>query len=72
MDTPGLREFGLVGLHRHELAGFYPEIAHISKGRRFKDCLHTAEPGCAVRQAQEIGELHAGRYATYCKILSPL
>jgi ribosome biogenesis GTPase / thiamine phosphate phosphatase len=72
VDTPGIREFGLVGLQRHDLAEFYPEFAQVAHGCRFNDCLHTSEPGCEVRQALETGGVHAGRYATYCKILSTL
>jgi ribosome biogenesis GTPase / thiamine phosphate phosphatase len=72
VDTPGIREFGLVGLRRHELAEFYPEFASVVGGCRFNDCLHITEPGCAVREALETGWIHVSRYATYCKILSSL
>ena len=72
VDTPGIREFGLVGLQKHELAEFYPEFTFAADGCRFNDCLHTTEPGCAVREALETGRVHASRYATYCKILSSL
>ncbi len=72
IDTPGIREFGLAGLQRRELAQFFPEIAELSTGCRFKNCAHLAEPGCAVRQAEASGHLAASRYHSYRKIYESL
>ncbi len=71
VDTPGIREFGLSGLHRSELARFYPEIAAVA-GCRFANCSHIHEPGCAVRMAVREGRLSAVRYDSYCKIRKTL
>lgn len=68
VDTPGIREFGLSGLERRELAQFYPEIAAAASGCRFGDCSHTQEPGCAVVEAVEQGRIWAARYHSYQKI----
>ena len=54
VDTPGVREFGLTGLRRRELAAFYPEIARLAPGCRFSDCAHLEEPG--VRGERREGE----------------
>ena len=64
-DTPGIREFGLSGLTRTELPNYFPEIAALAPGCRFSNCSHTAEPDCAVRAAEESGELSATRAHSY-------
>jgi ribosome biogenesis GTPase len=72
VDTPGIRKFGLSGLRRGELAGFYPEIAAVKKGCRFGDCSHIHEPGCAVKVAVQQGRVSAMRYHSYKKIYHTL
>ena len=72
VDTPGVREFGLSGLRRHELASFYPEISALAPRCRFNNCAHLEEPGCAVRAGKENGAVHASRYHTYKAILGTL
>ena len=71
-DTPGIREFGLSGLTRAELPDYFPEIAALAPGCRFSNCSHTAEPDCAVRAAEESGELSATRAHSYEVILAEL
>ncbi len=68
VDTPGIREFGLNGLRRSELASFYPEIVAAARRCRFGDCSHMREPGCAVIAAVQQGKLSAARYHSYRKI----
>ncbi len=68
VDTPGIREFGLNGLMRSELASFYPEIVAAARRCRFGDCSHMREPGCAVIAAVQQGKLSAARYHSYRKI----
>jgi ribosome biogenesis GTPase len=72
VDTPGIREFGLSGLRKGDLAGFYPELAALKGRCRFEDCSHTREPGCAVKLAVREGRLAAMRYDSYRKILADL
>jgi len=72
VDTPGIREFGLSGLHRDDLALYYPEFARVAGSCRFGDCTHTQEPGCAVKSAVEGGRIPASRYHNYRRILSTL
>jgi len=72
VDTPGVREFGLSGLARKDLGGFFPEIANIIHGCRFSDCLHLHEPGCAVKMAVSDGAVSKVRYKSYRKILEDL
>ena len=72
VDTPGVREFGLAGLRRRELAGFFPEIASLAPGCRFGDCAHLAEPGCAVSAGRSSGGVPASRYDSYRAIRETL
>lgn len=72
VDTPGIREFGLDGLHRGELVSFYPEIAALEGGCRFGDCAHTHEPGCAVQEAADRGAISAQRLKNYQQIYAAL
>jgi ribosome biogenesis GTPase len=72
VDTPGIREFGLSGLRRAELARFYPEMAAVERNCRFSDCSHLHEPGCAVQAAVQQGLVSAMRYHNYRKIYAEL
>lgn len=70
LDTPGLREFGLWS--GETLDSTFEEIGDLSGRCRFRDCTHTVEPGCAVREALDEGELDEGRYDGYQKLASEL
>jgi ribosome biogenesis GTPase / thiamine phosphate phosphatase len=70
IDTPGLRGFGVVDMKRNEIYHFFPEIFRVSKECRFYNCLHLDEPGCAVRQAADRGEVDPLRYRSYLSILN--
>ncbi len=65
VDTPGLRGFGLVDLEKEEIAKYFPEMLKASEGCRFTPCTHTHEPGCAVKEAVEEGEISYDRYSSY-------
>lgn len=65
IDTPGLRGFGLVNLEKEEIARYFPEMLRAEEGCRFTPCTHTHEPGCAVKEAVENGEISAERYSSY-------
>lgn len=70
IDTPGIKEFGITDIEKNELSHFFPEIFRISSGCKFNGCLHMQEPGCAVREAVENGDIGETRYMTYLNILS--
>lgn len=72
VDTPGIREFGLVGLARRDLAQYYPEIVALGIDCRFGDCSHMDEPDCAVRAGVGSGLVSTARYHNYRKIWSEL
>jgi ribosome biogenesis GTPase len=72
VDTPGIRELGLITVHRHELVLYFPEIAALVGQCQFNDCSHTHEPGCAVVEAVEAGQIAWSRYASYLAIYEDL
>ena len=72
VDTPGLREVGIWELDPRELAGCFIEFRPHIERCRFADCLHRAEPGCAVRDAVAAGEVSADRYDSYLRLLEEL
>jgi ribosome biogenesis GTPase / thiamine phosphate phosphatase len=67
IDTPGMRELGILGAGEGINSGF-EEIVVLSAHCRYADCRHENEPGCAVRAAVEKGELHKDRYSNYLKL----
>ena len=69
VDTPGLRGFGLVDLKKEEIALYFPEMLKASQDCRFTPCTHTHEPGCAVKEAVENGEISYERYSSYLGML---
>ena len=69
IDTPGIKEFGMVDMEKYELGGYFPEIALLSEGCKFNNCLHISEPGCAVREHAGTEQLHARRYESYLGML---
>ncbi len=71
IDTPGIREFGLLGIAPRDLALHFPEFP-VPDLCRFRDCLHGAEPGCAVRAALETGAVAASRFQSYRTLLAEL
>lgn len=69
IDTPGIKGFGLLDIDGAELWHYFPEMMRLAPGCRFYNCTHTHEPGCAVREAVERGEVAWSRYESYLKML---
>lgn len=65
IDTPGIRSFGLVDLEKEHLGHYFPEIRAVMEACRFNNCLHLNEPGCAVRNAVQAGQIAQQRYRNY-------
>lgn len=65
IDTPGLRMFSIEHIPPEELQFCFPEFARYIGECRFRDCLHMSEPGCAVKEASDRGEIPAVRYGMY-------
>lgn len=66
-DCPGLRSLPLVG-HERGLARSFPEIVEASRACRFNDCTHLHEPGCAVREGVEYGEIEPSRLDAFLSL----
>jgi ribosome biogenesis GTPase len=64
IDTPGMREFALVGVEEADLEAF-SDIAALARACQFRDCHHEAEPGCKVREAASSGSLDVDRLESY-------
>lgn len=72
IDTPGLREFGLVDIGKHELSHYFPEMRQRLNNCQFNNCMHINEPGCAIKNALNRGEIHVDRYVSYMTILDTM
>lgn len=72
IDTPGVREFGLVDISKQELSHFFPEMRVLINDCQFNNCMHINEPGCAVKAAVNAGTVSVDRYASYLSILDTM
>ncbi|QBQ39686.1 ribosome small subunit-dependent GTPase A [Sphingobacterium psychroaquaticum] len=68
IDTPGIRELGVVDIEKEELSHFFPEMRARLNTCRFNNCQHISEPGCMVLEAVELGEIEPSRYDSYLSI----
>jgi len=67
LDTPGMRELGLLDAEAG-LDATFADIEALAGQCRFNDCAHEREPGCAVRAALETGVLDPGRWKSFVKL----
>ena len=69
IDIPGVKGFGTFNFEREEVSHYFREIFTVGRGCRFSNCIHVNEPGCAVREAVERGEIAGSRYSSYLNML---
>jgi ribosome biogenesis GTPase len=72
VDTPGIRQFDLWAVDPGELEAYFVEFGPLVQRCRFRDCHHTGEEGCAVREAADAGKISDRRYYSYVKMLSDI
>ena len=72
IDTPGIRELGLVDIPKQELSHYFPEMRRLINDCQFNNCMHTNEPGCAIKDAVNQEVIHIDRYVSYCNILDKI
>lgn len=72
IDTPGMREFGIVDISKQELSHYFPEMRDRLTNCRFNNCLHIDEPGCAIKEAVAEGAITENRYVSYYNILESI
>jgi ribosome biogenesis GTPase len=68
IDTPGIKEFALFDMEKETLAQRFPEMRELMSQCRFANCTHTHEPGCAVKEAVENGDIADWRYNNYLRM----
>lgn len=68
VDTPGIKEFALYDMENETLAQRFPEMRDRMSQCRFANCTHTHEPGCAVKEAVENGDIAEWRYSNYIRM----
>lgn len=69
IDTPGIKELGLIDMEKEEIAHYFPEMRALIGDCRFNNCLHVNEPGCAVKASVNEGDIHESRYYNYLGML---
>jgi ribosome biogenesis GTPase / thiamine phosphate phosphatase len=82
IDTPGVREFGIVHISRQELSHYFPEMRSLINHCQFNNCMHINEPGCAVKasvatsgnatQGDSKANINEDRYISYLGILDSI
>jgi ribosome biogenesis GTPase len=70
IDTPGIREFGVVDLNNAELSHYFKEMKPFIGKCKFNNCQHIHEPQCTVLEALEAGKIPAERYQSYLSIMA--
>lgn len=70
IDTPGIKEFGLVNFDKQEVPERFPEMRNLMHKCQFNNCTHVHEPGCAVKAALSKGLLSQSRYSNYLSIIN--
>ncbi|MBN1163246.1 MAG: ribosome small subunit-dependent GTPase A [Candidatus Krumholzibacteriota bacterium] len=71
-DTPGVREFGIWGVSKQTLGGYFLDFDPYHSGCKFNSCTHSHEPGCGVKDAVKDNRISPERYRNYLKILEEL
>ena len=72
IDSPGVREFGLWHLEPEQITQGFVEFRDYLGGCKFRDCKHDTDPGCAIREAVEKGEIDESRFVNYHLILETM
>jgi ribosome biogenesis GTPase len=69
IDTPGIQEFGIADISKYDLSQYFREMNLVRNKCKFNSCMHTNEPGCAVMEAVDNGEIALSRYESYLSML---
>lgn len=69
IDTPGIKEFGLVDFEAWELCHYFPEMRQYFNRCRYDNCTHFNEPDCSVKAAVEENAISLLRYENYLNML---
>jgi ribosome biogenesis GTPase len=69
IDTPGIKELGLIDTEKEEIGHYFPEMRERLNQCRFHNCLHINEPGCAIKDAVAEGDIAESRYMSYLSMM---
>lgn len=69
IDTPGIKEWGLVDIEEEELNHYFPELRDLLGKCRFHNCTHIHEPDCSIIEALNKGKVAPSRYESYVSML---
>jgi ribosome biogenesis GTPase len=70
IDTPGIKEWGLVAMEEQEISDYFPEMRDLRNDCKFaRSCLHINEPRCAIKDAVEAGTIAFSRYESYLSMV---
>ncbi len=69
IDTPGIKELGLIGIENQELSDYFPEMRALLGECKYHNCMHTHEPTCAIIGAVENEKIAESRYLSYLSML---
>ncbi|MBC7571751.1 MAG: ribosome small subunit-dependent GTPase A [Spirosoma sp.] len=69
IDTPGIKELGLMDTSKEEISHYFPEMRNRLNQCRFNNCLHLNEPGCAIKDAVAEGDIAESRYMSYLSMM---
>lgn len=69
IDTPGIKELGLMNTSKTEIGHYFPEMRDRLNQCRFNNCLHINEPGCAIKEAVAEDEIAESRYMSYLSMI---
>ena len=69
IDTPGIKELGILEIGKEELSHYFPEMRSLFGECHFHNCSHVQEPKCAVIEAVRSGQIALSRYESYLSML---
>lgn len=69
IDTPGIKELGLMEMGNQEISHYFPEMRNYLGECKFNNCMHTNEPKCRIKEAVENGDISELRYHSYLSML---
>jgi ribosome biogenesis GTPase / thiamine phosphate phosphatase len=70
IDTPGVKEWGLVDMNNQEISDYFPEMRDLRLACKFgARCVHINEPKCAIIDAVQNGEIALSRYESYVSMI---
>jgi len=72
IDTPGIKDFGIIDLEKTHISHYFPEMKKLLSGCKFSDCIHVEEPECNILKALANEEIEESRYLSYLSILDEI